>query len=359
MREQKGDKWKLAETASYGNEAELQKLLAESPSLISVSDIRSDASPLIVAVKEFPLPIGNIDLIAFNPEGDIAIIECKLASNTEVKRKVIGQILEYGANLWEMNYEELDQGIRFRTGSSLIELMELAVYPSGWDEEIFCNNIVSALENGNFILMIVVDEINDELAKIIRYMNANSSLGFDFAALEMRRFQSEKAEMLIPKVFGAVHSAKKLTNNKSVNQWDENTFFIELQKRSDNSGVETARKILEWVKQKTSIWWGKGTQTGSFVPWFEYKGKSHQLFAVYTYGVVETYFYWMSFKPPFDTDEKRLELREKLNSIEGVNIPLDAIKKRPSIPLSLLANETSLKKFLSIYDWVIDEIRKN
>jgi hypothetical protein len=34
---------------------------------------------------------------AFSPQGDIAIIECKLAANPEITRRVIGQILEHAA----------------------------------------------------------------------------------------------------------------------------------------------------------------------------------------------------------------------------------------------------------------------
>jgi hypothetical protein len=77
-------------------EKELQELLAESPSLIPADDIRDGFSPLVVAVREFGLPgSGNTDLLAFSSAGEITIVECKLAANAEIKRTVIGQILEY------------------------------------------------------------------------------------------------------------------------------------------------------------------------------------------------------------------------------------------------------------------------
>ncbi len=73
---------------------------------------------------------------------------------------------------------------------------------------------------------------------------------------------------------------------------------------------------------------GKRSQTGSFVPWLSLKDVTHQLFAVYTYGKVEIYFQWYAVKPPFDDEAKRLLLLEKLNAIQGVNIPRDAITRR-------------------------------
>ena len=148
MRTQHEKEWKLVETAAYGKEAELQHLLAESPGLISISDVRENAGPLVLAISEFQLPIGYIDILAFSAEGDIAIIECKLASNAEAKRKVIGRVLEYGANLWQMTYEDLDQGVRLRTGESLAELVEKTDQSPEWDEEVFRTNVEAALISG-------------------------------------------------------------------------------------------------------------------------------------------------------------------------------------------------------------------
>ena len=97
---------------------------------------------------------------------------------------------------------------------------------------------------------------------------------------------------------------------------------------------------------------------GSFVPVYEHGECEYALFAVYTYGAVETYFYWHQYKPPFDSEQKRIELLNKLNAIDGVNLPPDAITKRPSIQLSVLAVPGRLDKLLAVYDWFIEEVRK-
>lgn len=72
LRSQSDNQWHLVESAAYAQEAELQRLLAESPGLISLDEVRPDSSPLVAAVREFALPIGWIDLLAFTAEGDIA-----------------------------------------------------------------------------------------------------------------------------------------------------------------------------------------------------------------------------------------------------------------------------------------------
>ena len=177
--------WKVIESAEYRGEAELQHLLNESPSLIPIDDIREGASPMIVAVREFGLPgAGNTDLLCFSAEGDIAVIECKLAANAEIKRKVIGQILEYAAYLWRMSYEELDQRVQAKRGKPLATLVNDAVASSDWDEENFRTAVQESLRKGSFILLIAVDTINEELSRTISFLNGCGDPGFSFCALE-------------------------------------------------------------------------------------------------------------------------------------------------------------------------------
>jgi hypothetical protein len=359
IRRQNDGEWHLVDSAIYSDEKELQYLLAEDPSIIPIHEVRPNASPLVFAIREFPLTIGSIDLLAFSAEGDIAIIECKLASNSEIKRKVIGQVLEYGANLWEMRYEELDEVVRYRQGENLAELIRNSVRTSEWNEEQFRRQVDYSLVNGKFILVIVVDEINEELTRIVRFINLSGNSNFDFAALEMRRFQAENTEMLVPSVFGPMRVSKQVISAESAKPWDEASFFAEMMQRHGEESTQVARRIYTWAKQRVQIWWGKGKQLGSFVPYFEHKGREHQLFAVYTYGGVETYFYWHSFKPPFDSPEKRLAMLDKLNGIDGIDLPRESIDKRPSINLSILAKGDSLDRFLEVYDWVISEIKKS
>lgn len=355
IRSQKDKEWHLVESAAYGNENALQKLLAESPGLISIDEIRPNAGPLVLAAREFPLAVGSVDLLAFTAAGDIAVIECKLAANQEVKRKVIGQVIDYAANLWEMSYEELDGVIRSKLGNNLAELVKAAVQEAEWDEEAFRGKVSDTLASGNFMLMIVVDEINDELARIVRFVNACGSPSFEFAALEMRRFQAENVEMLAPRVFGPARVMK--TRSEPGNKWDEASFFEELERRQGEAAVAAAQRILDWGQDKVHVWWGEGKRSGSFVPYFFYRGIEHQLFAVYTYGMLEIYFQFYSVKPPFDAEEKRRELLNKLNQIEGIKIPAEAINRRPSISLAEMAKYGTVEEFLRVYDWVVDEIQ--
>lgn len=356
-RPHKGHKWEVVESSAYIDEHHLQKLLDESPEIVSLDEIRPDAGPLVATVREYNLPVGSIDLLGFTARGDIVIIECKRAANTQAKREVIGQILDYAAHLWEITYEDLDEKVKAIKGLSLAELVHTKT-GEDWDEEEFRGNIRSALVEGNFILIIVVDEINEELNRIVRYVNATGSPSFSFAALEMRRFTTDQAEMLVPHVFGPVHATPR-QRPASKNKWSADSFFPELRSRHGEQAEATARAIFAWAEQKKMRnWWGEGSRSGSFVPIYNLDGRDYQLFAVWTYGVVEIYFYWYQYRAPFESEEKRLEILHRLNQIPGVKLAPNAISKRPSISLSVFASEESLKQLFAIYEWFINEVEK-
>ncbi len=70
LRNQSSKKWKPIESADYTAEHELQKLLAETPSLIPINEIRENSPQLVAAVREVGLPgSGTTDIWLSAPRG--------------------------------------------------------------------------------------------------------------------------------------------------------------------------------------------------------------------------------------------------------------------------------------------------
>jgi hypothetical protein len=75
----------------FAAEAQLQKLLYDSPELIPTSYEEDQPA---VFIREAGLPgSGYTDLLGVDERGNILVVETKLARNDEVRRKVIGQVL--------------------------------------------------------------------------------------------------------------------------------------------------------------------------------------------------------------------------------------------------------------------------
>jgi hypothetical protein len=82
----------------YRNEDELQRLLYETPSLLPGISSRS------IAARAIEVPgVGFADLVVMMSTA-ITLAECKLRSNSQIRREVVGQILDYASGLWRMPY---------------------------------------------------------------------------------------------------------------------------------------------------------------------------------------------------------------------------------------------------------------
>ncbi len=275
-------KWEVVESAGYNKEGDLQELLSESPSLIPAEEIRPGTAPFLVAVREFGLPgSGNTDLLVFSGDGDVAVVECKLADNAEIKRRVIGQILEYGAYLWRMPYEEVSDRVLGRTGRTLAELMAEAVGDPNWDEQPFRERVEEILAEGSFMLIIAVDQVNEELAKTVDFLNGCGSPSFSFHALEMPRFRAKGTDVLVPHLYGTpIAESSRPTRKK----WTEAIF---LEAIADLPPAESAvvKDLYDWSRRQADwIGFGTGGQIGSFTFNYLVNGKRVSVFTVYTNG---------------------------------------------------------------------------
>lgn len=205
----KGKKeWQKVSEQRFQNEAELQNILYESPEIIPIEQLGENLPKPKLFIKEAGLPgSGNTDLIGIDENGGITIIECKLATNTDIRRKVIGQVFEYAAYLWQMTYDQFDdicckaeKWEEKHLADLIREKMEGT--EETWVEDDFRNNVASTLSGGNFRLIIAVDTLNDELRRIIQFLNSKGGNFSQIYALEMRQFPTEGLQMLVPELYG-------------------------------------------------------------------------------------------------------------------------------------------------------------
>jgi len=277
--------WQHVESVPFTEEAELQKLLAEDPTVIPVDDIEDGAPTFKLAIREVGLPgSGSTDILLFNEEGGIGLIECKLDANPEIKRKVIGQILEYAAYLWNMKYEELDSLVGNKIDGSLAEVMGAKMGSASWNEEVFRGGIEDTLKNGTFHLIIAVDSVNDELRRIINYLNECGNASFTFHALELETFRKGTVEMLVPHIFGKVPQGRQPTAARRL--WTEEEFLKQAERDAPHL-LATMQDLLAWSRSAADdVFWGRGSQNASFTFHYKQDGKTISVYTVYANGRV-------------------------------------------------------------------------
>jgi hypothetical protein len=182
----------------------------------------------------------------------------------------------------------------------------------------------------------------------------------EILALEVKQFVGQNMKTLVPRVIGQTETAlqKKTPDRVESRQWDEASFFEDLRQRRGEQEAVVARRLLEWANDRSlRIRWGKGQTEGSLTPVYENRLGTNRLFSVWTSGGVSILFEYMK-NSPFDREPERKELARRLSAIEGVSIAGNALKERPTFPLSLFVEPATTEKFLTAFDWMLSEIER-
>jgi len=289
----------------------------------------------------------------------------KRSSDTRIRREVVGQMLDYAANsvvYWPAEtIRNKFEGHCDGMGNDPRGLVADLVGIDPEDEvsvDKFWEQVDTNLKAGKVRLIFVADKIPTELRRIIEFLNEQMNPA-EVLAVEIKQYVGEGMKTLVPKVVGLASKRHSPSSSES-RQWDEQSFFEEMEQRCGVKGVEVARKILDWAKNNNiQIFWGKGRSLGSYFLKLYHNGKYHWIIDVWTYGKIEIPFGWMIRQPPFDEASKRLDLLHRLNQIHGVSIPDDKIDRFPNFNLSLLIDESEFGQFIKILELIVTEIRSN
>ncbi|MEX2430894.1 MAG: response regulator transcription factor [Dehalococcoidia bacterium] len=121
--------------------------------------------------------------------------------------------------------------------------------------------------------------------------------------------------------------------------------------------VETAAALLEWAAQRNlKVRWGGGRLEGSFAVSLEIGGIAFWLLTVWAIGAVEVQFQMLEAQQPFSAESLRAELARRLEHIQGVRIPSEALTGRPRVSLSSIRHQEDLAHFISTMEWAVDTI---
>ena len=147
--------------ATY-DEAWLQRLIQEHPSLLPIGMIEPALQGPIPICMELPVPSGFVDNLMITADGGIVVVETKLWRNPEARREVIGQVLDYAKDLSRLSYEDLQRAVRTARKEPKATLFSL-VHGDGdpHHEAAFVDGLSRNLRLGRMLLIIAGDGIQE------------------------------------------------------------------------------------------------------------------------------------------------------------------------------------------------------
>lgn len=355
----------------YEAEEVLQALIAKFPSLLAGDQYAGDVPRRWLLVsREAALPDDedaagrwSVDHVFIDQDAVPTLVEVKRSSDTRIRREVVGQMLDYAAN--GVVYWPLDQLREFFTNQCERDQVDPAsavaeVAGGDVDVEQFWGRVDSNLRAGKVRMVFVADRIPRELARVVEFLNGQMNPA-EVIAIEIKQYLGAGGiRTLVPRVIGQtaeVEARKGRHTSRSGRQWDEQSLFADLMQRRGEGEARVARELYQWMLARG--WeptFGNGKQDGSFIPVFAANGR-HFPIALYSSGQIEVQFQHL--KPPFDGEQARRDLLDRVNQVPGVSFGPDVISRRPSIPLSLMAHDPAASEELKdVIEWFEDEASK-
>ncbi len=195
-----GTVWGPASPQPVLEEKGLERLIAENPEFLPLA-----GSPrLFVLGRQVTLGTGAADIVAVESTGRPVIIEVKLARNSEERRTIVAQTLDYASSLHGYSIKELEDGPLFwhlaNKGGSIIEAVQSQ--DKEVDKESFESSMEGYLERGAFRLVFAFDEPpRRALERLVSYLDAITidELTIDLVALRLRRYDINGVEVASPK----------------------------------------------------------------------------------------------------------------------------------------------------------------
>ncbi|CAM5797791.1 hypothetical protein [Rhizobacter fulvus] len=236
------------------NEAWLRDLLQSDPRLIPIADIDSSFGPLTPVCTEMHVGSGYIDNVFIDGRGRLTLVECKLWSNPESRRKVVAQILDYAKELSRWSYADLQREVSARTklhGNVVFDLIKAS--HTDLVEQRFADSVSKALRAGRFLLLIAGDGIREDVQAMGELINRNATSGFSFGMFEVGLYEGPgKALLVQPRCVARTQIIQRsvvVLHEGRLELVDE---LSENEDPQDSPAAEAAKK----VHAEAEAWWG-------------------------------------------------------------------------------------------------------
>ncbi len=251
----------------FASENELQGLLVEQLQLLDGEQMRPGDPLRWVLVQEEKAVAEDadsaarwaVDLVLVDQDALVTLVEIKRGTNREVRRSVVGQLLEYAAHAahtWSADELRVAHEATAKTRGCDPEgqLQDLLPADEQLDIAAFWDKAATSLVAGRMRLLFVADEIPDSLRRIVEFLNAQMPT-VEALAVEIKPFGRGKGETFVPRVFGT--TAKPVSGIRR--RLDRESFLAEF------AGAETrsaAAGLLDVAEQSgAQLSWGPRSVT--------------------------------------------------------------------------------------------------
>ena len=198
----------------FETEELLQKLIGQHPELLAGEQM-SQGDPLrwILIQREMPIEGWAVDHLLLDQHARPTLVEVKKGDNSDNRRKVVGQMLDYAAtaaSVWSGDgmRKAFEEDANKRGTDPIDELSNL-LKP---DDETTAEELVDEfweraatnLDANRLRLLFVADEIPSELERVVKFLNEQTRDNLEVLAVEVKQYPGQFGDALVSRVIGHV-----------------------------------------------------------------------------------------------------------------------------------------------------------
>ena len=204
------------EEEPFALEDELQALIAEHPELLDGEQMRpGDPRRWILITREQGIAETAdspfrwaLDHLIIDQDATPTLVEVKRGSNPEVRRTIVGQMLDYAAHApetWKVDeLRRTFENAATESGTDPEEELAKLLQADGTpDVDGFWEKVSTNLDARRIRLLFVADKIPDELARVVEFLNEQMQ-NIEVLAVEVKQFRGESMQTLVPRVIGRI-----------------------------------------------------------------------------------------------------------------------------------------------------------
>lgn len=279
----------VLEQTPYDSEAVLQTALAEFPEVIAGSTTGGESEQrLLLITREMSVPSSDasgrtfsLDHLFVDSDCVPIFVEVKRASDTRIRREVVGQMLDYAANgvkYWPV--EDLQRSLATRAaeaGSAVDEL--IATLDPELDVDDFWKQVEGNLRSGRVRLLFVADHLPAELVRIIEFLNEQMTPA-EVLGVELQQFSKRGHVAYVPVVKGQTAAAVTAKGASPTQVWARDSFMEAVLERCSTAEVALIQQLLDHLDRHGGRPnWGKGVTPG-MSGWYPVGGRQTGLWSV-------------------------------------------------------------------------------
>jgi hypothetical protein len=181
------------------DEAWLRDTLFNHSEIIPVSELDSAYGPLVPLCTELRTDAGPIDAVFINEHGRLTIIECKLWKNSQARREVVAQSLDYVSALNRWTYADLQRQVSAavgKQGNVPYELVRRHTGPRLREPE-FIDAAARSLREGRILVLLAGDGIREGVQSLTELVSRNASKAFTFGIVEVAIYRFGRGQFAI------------------------------------------------------------------------------------------------------------------------------------------------------------------